>query len=655
MRTGKLRTSGEFRPCSEWAVTPHVSDPTPLRYYEEDYLVLDFEIDTSHGDFGHPVHPANQMLLACWKFDGEMKSVWGNEFQLTELFADLDKCDFLIAHNAKYELGWLRRCGYDISKLLVFDTKIAEYVLFGNLKGNTSLNSCCIRRGIPQKDPVVDLMMTRGVNPVEIPKKWLEGRCRKDVADTETVFRSQRDSLACSGRLGVLYTRCIFTPVLADMEFSGMMLDQERVLQLVEETEAQEIALRNKLEEMVGGINMNSPKQLSEYLYKTLGFKPLRNAKGKEITTASGGSKTDQDTILKLKATTAEQKAFQQLYVEWTKLDSAMSKYLDFYRGVCLEHGGVFHAEFNQTVTKTHRLSSSGIKLPVTTRKGEVEMKGTQFQNQPREYKPMFKARREGWYFTEWDGSGLEFRVAGIAGDDEQIKADINDPDFDPHTRTASVMFSRDYADLRAAVVSGDKTAKSMRTDAKAHTFKPLYGGESGTEEQQRYYRSFKERYKGLAERQEEWLKLAYNHGVVVLPWGMRYYFPQLTMDRSGYIKGKTNVYNYPIQGLATAEIIPVAATYFWHAIRARGLQDKIIMVNTVHDSVLAEVHPDYLGEYKELVLWCWKYVYFYLQMVYNLKIEGIPLGTEITWGTHWGEGDSVAFNIWVDKIVESK
>ena len=39
------------------------------------------------------------------------------------------------------------------------------------------------------------------------------------------------------------------------------------------------------------------------------------------------------------------------------------------------------------------------------------------------------------------------------------------------------------------------------RQDAKAHTFKPLYGGTTGTEEEKNYYRKFAEKYKDILDK----------------------------------------------------------------------------------------------------------------------------------------------------------
>jgi len=191
-----------------------VANADPQYWYldpQRGYVVLDFEIDTSHGDFGHPVWPDNQMLLAVWHVvkDGQRtkKVRWTDEYGLTELVEDIQSTDLLVAHNAKYELGWLKRCGLDLSTVVVFCTKIAEYVLSGNLSSltgfSTSLDDCCIRRGWPAKDPIVDHMMKDGINPVRIPRPWLQGRCEQDVSSTENLFLDQRQSLSRQGMLAV--------------------------------------------------------------------------------------------------------------------------------------------------------------------------------------------------------------------------------------------------------------------------------------------------------------------------------------------------------------------------------------------------------------------------------------------------------------------
>lgn len=637
-----------------------IEKPYVDRYFTKNYVCLDFEIDTSHGDFGHPVHKDNSVLLACWSLGqdhpgyeekGKVYSVWGNDYQQEILINHLEHAEMLIAQNAKYELGWLRRIGFDISNILVFCTQLAEHVLSGNLKMGYSLDECCRRRGWKSKDPVVDKMMKRGVNPVEIPRAWLLGRCKQDVGSTEALFLDQLRVLSNTNRLGLQYVRSQLSGPLADIECEGMQLDRELVIEEhAKETKAVE-ELSVKLQQLFGDINFNSDQQLSKLVYQDLEFKEKRDKKDKAIRTPGGKPKTDSDTLRTLEAKTAEQKEFVELYTAYNKSTQRLSKYLDFYLSVCNQQDGIFYASFNQTTTKTHRLSSSGMDIEfegMFDAKGKQRSGGTQMQNQPNEYKRLFKAKREGWLFTEEDGSGLEFRVAGIIGNDSAIKEDINNPEFDPHRRSASVINA----------IPEEEVVYEQRRKAKAHTFKPLFGGQSGTKGEKRYYTSFNERYHELVATQEGWLMEALSTKRLILPWGMRFYYPYIRMDRSGYVNERTKVFNAPIQSFATAEIIPIQATILWHLVYASGNASEYIkLVNTVHDSVLAEVEESHMELYSRLVLESWERTYDWIEALYGMKLEGLPLGTEIAAGTHWGqasEENTNSYNVWQDGTIEA-
>ena len=622
------------------------------------YVVLDFEIDTSHGDFGHPVWPKNQMLLACWTVvwpDGtrEEKVQWGNEYAMEELVRDVEQTDLLIAHQAKYELGWLKRCGLDLHKVLVFDTKIAEYVLTGNLVSltgfSTSLDDCCKRRGWPPKDPAVDRLMKDGINPVRMPRSWLQGRCELDVKSTEKLFFDQRESLDRQGMLQVQYTRCLLTPVLADIEFNGMTLDPERVRKAYEDEVNRNAKAKEELDK-IAQINWNSDPQKAAFIYGELGFEEVTNKKGEPIRTDGGKPKTDGDTLLALGAKTAEQKKFMKWYKEFNESEAALSKSLEFFKGVVEEHGGVFYAEFNQTVTATHRLSSSGMGMWIELFE---KVKKAQFQNLANRFKNLFTSGRKDFLFTEWDGSGLEFRGAGLLAGDPMIMNDIN-TGRDPHAFSGSVINGISYEEFMERKADKDEQVLTWRKKAKAHTFKPLFGGQSGTAAERRYYKAFNERYAALATAQEQWAYGVLGKKYHRTPWGLVFRFPYARMDKDGYINVKTNVYNYPIQSISTAEIIPLAVVAFWHYIHYWGLEEQIIMVNTVHDSVLSEVHKDALEEYKELAQQVWHFVYWYFENVYGFPLKGLPLGTEITWGSHWSEGEEEAFNIHQDGRIEA-
>jgi DNA polymerase I-like protein with 3'-5' exonuclease and polymerase domains len=668
-------------------------------YHSDNYVVLDFEIDTSHGDFGAPVHPDNKMLLACWSIQtavGRVQKIrWGSEYDMGELVQDILSADFLVAHNAKYELGWLKRCGMDLHDATVFCTQIAEYCLLGNrLAGTkaTSLDNCVKRRGGRAKDPVVDLLIKSPVNPLYIPRRWLQGRCVQDIETTEELFLDQRTMLTAGNMLGVMQTRCIFTPVLAALEFEGMALDPTRVKDTHDEYRRDLGKLEAEFDQFTGGVNWRSPDQIAAYLYNPrrartevardsegqpklttcpdcrmgrvksdvtkdgrawcvtchgtnqvilhvhhiagLGFEQLKGYNGPK-TTKGGKPLTDSPTMDALESTNQKQRDFLALRKRINKVGHALSKSLDFYMGVCQEHGGQFFAQFHQTRTATHRLSSGGIPLEFAMYDGDT--KTAQFQNQPRIFKKLMTARRPGYLMGEWDGSGMEFRTAVDLGRDERGLLDITSG-HDVHSFTASVLLG-----IRAADVT-----KEQRQNAKSDTFKPLYGGSKGTPAQEAYYKAFRERYPQINGTQETWVDEVVESKRLITPWGMRYYWPWAKRNsKSGYCNETAAIYNYPVQAFATAEIIPIAIVAFWQAVHREQLDEYIVLVNTVHDSVVCEVHPDYCREFERLAVEVWHTVYEYLREVYDYEFK-VPFGTEIGLGEHWGDDDvhSAVYNI---------
>ena len=644
------------------SLPPFLRDMDASIYESDNYVVLDWETDTSHGDHGSAIHPANGILLGSWKLGkghssylGYTTSQFGSEFDFDELLRHIEEADFLIAHNAKYELMWLKRCGLDLHKTLVYDTKIAEYVLFGNLAAgdknmagaSTSLDMCCRRRYWDIKDPVVDTMIKHGINPISIPRPWIQGRCEQDVRDTERLYLDQLARLQSSDRLGLVFTRCLLTSALSSMEFSGMFLDADRVQAEYLDYKAQYLELTKKMDALTGGINWRSSLQRAEFMYDVLKFKELTYRGGKPQRTESGKRKTDKNTLEKLKASTPEQKEYVSLKAKLGAVGDALSKNLEFFVGTVDEHKGLFHAEFNQTVTATHRLSSSGIR---TQFEAFDKPKRVQFQNLPRVFKRLFTSRNEGWQICETDGSQLEFRVAAHLGRDDQARMDILDPDFDAHLTSAAAMEDKDYTELLQRYRNGDKWVKTLRQKAKSETFKPLYGGEYGTKKQMRWYKAFAERYDSLTAAQKGWVQEVLATRRLITEWGLRFYWPYAKVSNTGYVNVKRAVANYPVQSLATAEIIPIAVFYFWHRVMDEGLQDKIILVNSIHDSLICEVHPDAIEDYRRISKQAFTTdVYEYLEAVYGVKFDFVPLGVGVTVGSHWSEGEEENYDIFYD------
>lgn len=617
------------------------NDPNVFR--SENYVVLDFEVEVLDGRYGNALDKRNKLFCACW-YNNRTKQyhyVEADEYSQGRLLEDIADADFIVAHNAKYELGWLARCGYDIFDLRTFDTKMAEYVLLGNLvagdpkrglaRTNISLDACCARYGFKRKDPIVDLWMKHGICVSQMPRKWVRDRCVQDVDTTHSLFRMQRKQLVDRKQLAVLSTRTLLTPTLVDMEATGMCMDVERVTKTTAEYRAWLTSLEQEMATMTGGINWRSPKQVGVYIYDTLGFQELTTARGTPIRSGTGGRKTDQKTLAKLTATTASQRAYLELRKKLGHVGAALSKNLETFQRVADSGTNILQAEFNQMNTATHRLSSSGID---TTGGGS-----TQFQNIPRQFKSLFTARKPGWLIAEVDGAQIEFRVAAFLGNDEAAKADISNPEFDIHCLSASVRVGKTYEEVRKAYLAGEAWAKAARQAAKEDTFKPLYGGTKGTTEQELWYSTFATRYPALRSVQEGWVKEVLTTKRLRTPWGLEFTFPHISVSRTGHVNVGSSVYNYPVQALATAEIIPIAIAAFARNIRRDKLEDYIVPVCTVHDSLICEVHPDHVDDYKRLAIESFGVsVSKYLCLVYGLVFD-VPLGIGIKIGTHWGEG----------------
>ena len=70
----------------------------------------------------------------------------------------------------------------------------------------------------------------------------------------------------------------------------------------------------------------------------------------------------------------------------------------------------------------------------------------------------------------------------------------------------------------------------------------------------------------------------------------------------------------------------------------------KSFIVNTVHDSVIAELHPDEVETWNELAKQCFIVdTYSTLRSLYNINLT-VPLGAGVVVGSHWNQGEEVTY-----------
>lgn len=584
--------------------------------YEGDYVCLDFE--TTNNLFGNPSYD-NRLVCAVWYCSWTDKTYYAeSDYRLLQ--EHLFTAKVLVAHNAKFEIKWLRKLGAFLDGIRVFDPMLAQYTLDGTDRHPVNLGDMCERYGLETKDPIIDGLMKSGVCPSEHPRSMLINRCARDVRTTGFLYHILKEQLEAEELMPMYHTKAEFCKVLSDIELRGMYLDSSRVSAKYAEIVEKYNEVTQELDEFTGGINHNSPKQKAEYLYEVLKFKQLKNSRGRFKTTPSGSPLTDKDTVHLLEATNEKQRTYKELFRKHSLYYAALSKALDKFKECC-DNNEIMYADFNQAVTVSHRLSSSGTKYKV------------QFQNLAREFKPLFTARNEGWLTAEVDGSAIEFRVAGYLGDDKQIKEDIR-AGADVHTYTASVING----------IPEEEVTKDQRTHAKPNTFAPLYGSTSGTPAEIAYYEAFREKYPDITRVQESWVTEVINKKWFKLPTGLKVIFPHRHVNNKGYLAERNKCLNYPVQYLATGEIIPIAVCYLEYYTKKHNMQSFI--VNTVHDSVVVELHPDEVELFKEIAVKAFtEDVYEYLEWNYGIEFD-VPLGVGITIGSHWSQGEEEKYDV---------
>jgi DNA polymerase I-like protein with 3'-5' exonuclease and polymerase domains len=450
------------------------------------YVVLDFEASRWSGE-GQAIYPDCYLVLACWQVVRpgqpiEYKHKFGNEYEMQELVKDIKSVDFIVAHNIKYEYQWLKRIGMEIRDILGYCTMLGQWVLDGNQAKPRSLAGLAQRYGLKKKIDLIAKLWDAGLETDEIPDEWLKEYCDLDVELARQIFVKQIPQLQRRRQMHLAYVRNLTAACLADIEGQGMQLDKERVYAEYDRVSRELEETGAILGRITGGINLASAKQLSGFLFGVLNFETPKDQRGKEIKTPGGVVSVNAAALQRLKATTEEQKVFLAAYRRYNKLDSLLTKNLEFFKGVCDEKDGVFYATLNQNVVKSHRLSSSG--RPIKFR-GAKKARGAQFQNLPREYKKLFWSGDDDYFLGEADGAQLEFRVAADMGRDETAIYEIEN-DVDIHANTAKV-FVEDGTQEEFIGLS----LKEARQPAKPQTFKPLYGGTGNTPAEKKYCEFF--------------------------------------------------------------------------------------------------------------------------------------------------------------------
>lgn len=508
-----------------------------------------------------------------------------------------------IGQNIKYDILVLKN--YDIEvKGKLFDTMVAHYLINPELRHSMDYMA---QNYLNYKTiSIENLIGPKGKNQKTMrdidPKIVSEYAC--EDADITLKLRNILAKELKTNNLEKLFND-IEAPliyVLADMEWSGVRLDLDKLADLSKELNIELINIEKEIIDMAGiDFNVNSPKQIGEVLFDKLKI----SAKAKK--TKTGQYSTNEEELQKLKDT----HPIIDKILDQRGLKKLLSTYIDAFPQMVNNKTGKVHTSFNQTVAATGRLSSTNPNLqniPIRDARGKAMRR-------------VFIAD-EGSKFVSSDYSQIELRImAHLSKDVNMIEAFNNNQDI--HAATASKIFK----------VPIEEVTPEMRNKAKTANFGIIYGITAfGLSERlniprgeardliDEYFTMFPDVKKYM----DDSINTAKENGYVETIYGRKRFLSDIN-SRNAIVRGyaERNAINAPIQGSA-ADIIKVAMIRIYNELKNRNLKTKMIL--QVHDELNFNVPTDELEEVKTLIV---------TEMENAFKLS-IPLKTDIGVGDNW-------------------
>lgn len=389
--------------------------------------------------------------------------------------------------------------------------------------------------------------------------------------------------------------------VLYRMEKRGICVDRS-LLEAFGQMLSQRIA---DCEEIIYGysgekFNINSPKQLGQLLFETLGLPVVKKTKT--------GYSTNADVLEKLK----NKHPIIPAIMDYRMLTKLKSTYADGLIKEIQEDGRV-HTTFQNLVTATGRLSSTEPNLqniPVRTDLGA-------------EIRKMF-VPKPGFVLVDADYSQIELRVLAHIADDKTMQEAFQSGS-DIHTATASQVFG----------VPASQVTALQRRHAKAVNFGIVYGisefslaEDIGVSryEAKAYIDSYLNHYANVRRYMHQVVEDARQKGYTQTLFGRRRYIPELTSSNFNVRSGAERIaLNTPIQGTA-ADIIKLAMIRVEQALN-QSYPDANLLLQ-VHDELIVECPEEIAPEVAALVS-------REMEAVVSMSV---PLTAEAKFGKSWYE-----------------
>ncbi len=516
-----------------------------------------------------------------------------------------------VAHNAKYDYTVLDRYGIAVSPI-TFDTMIAEWLTDPATKYKGLKELSFHRLGIEMTH--IETLIGKGKNQrifaeVPIPEAAPYGAADADM--TLRLVEPLQKEVTEKNQDRIMALELPLIPILSAMEQAGIGLDVPFLRRMSQDLDARLLALEREIHEIAGEpFNVNSTQQLSDVLFKKLGF-PVEGLSK----TSSGFYSTAANVLEELKETEQEKKSgMVTRLLEYRELGKLKSTYVDALPGMVGKDGRV-HTSFHQTGAITGRIASSDPNLqniPIRSAVGQ-------------EIRRAFVAR-PGHVFLAADYSQVELRIlAHVSQDEALVEAFRQDQDI--HRMTAAAVYN----------IPVEQVTYNQRRFAKAVNFGLIYGmgafrlardSELTLAEAENYIKGYFAQFPGIRHYLDETKEQARQRGYVETLLGRRRYFPVFkgTMtgqNRQSWLRAEREAVNHPIQGTA-ADIVKVAMIELFARLRPYRAQ----LLLQVHDELLLELPEDEVERVRPLLV----------DTMMNAYQLDVPLKVGTSTGVNWLE-----------------